>query len=563
MFPAQKTRLGSRAWFNAALKDIAKALGEDGRDCALHRWREHGRDFGDGVPVLEQMRELAVKSAQVKDAHARRAIQSAFWSDDPSEVEQMNVFLDGEVMREALTWQGMSEDKISEMAELCKTPENSTGHLRERRRLRRTVKQATATANLHLGLVGGQEGFKHCTPFERSLRNQQKARWRAYAEKKELACGDKKIKLMDVMEGAGKRKMAELYALMKGLESFAGAAEKTWAFVTLTAPPNMHPNPSHGKNTWDGTTPDQAHAWLHDAWHRAEARLRKLGIVISGLRVAEPHKDGCPHWHVLIFADPFEMAEIEATLREQEEWATDAGMKFVRSNGKASAASYAFKYVMKTVNSIEQLGGEAGTVDAWRSTWGIRAFQWFGMPGVGLWRDLRRLKECPPEPRLAGIWHAAKRGDGHAFIGLAGGLNRKARERPVRATVVTSERSKTVVFSLKEKPHGKSTPTGPAALAGLDMQIRVSLPKWRDPKAILLEDEEEFEGSVEVIQNDPREAKPLFEPWPETDDPPPDPEEFERDCSEFFRQTGRWPTEHDCVLRWPGLARLINSQMAH
>jgi len=91
------------------------------------------------------------------------------------------------------------------------------------------------------------------------------------------------------------------------------------------------------------------------------------------------------------------------------------------------------KYVLKTVGAIEKLEGEHATVDAWRSTWGMRAFAFLGMPPVGLWRKLRALKISPMDGSLCEIWQAVQDGNGCEFIRLAGGLNCKSKDRPFRA----------------------------------------------------------------------------------------------------------------------------------
>ncbi|WP_190274074.1 replication endonuclease [Gallionella capsiferriformans] len=274
--------------------------------------------------------------------------------------------------------------------------------------------------------------------------------------------------------------------MSKGLENYAKAEGLSWAFLTLTAPPQMHPNPTAGKNTWNGTTPDQAHAWISQAYKNAKERLRKKEIVLSGVRVVEPHQDGCPHWHLLVFAHPTEMQAIEASFRYQPEWKSEQGMKFVLDNGRATASTYLFKYVLKTINSVEKLEGELATVDSWRSTWGIRAFEFIGMPAQGMWRNLRATKECPTEPLVADMWRAANRGDACAFIGLNGGLNIKRRQRPVHTKIETTDNSKTIVFNL--------TDTGES--------IRIKSEKWK--LTPVLKNTDSTGGAV--IPNYPRKA---------------------------------------------------------
>lgn len=177
---------------------------------------------------------------------------------------------------------------------------------------------------------------------------------------------------------------------------------------------------------------------------------------MSGLRVVEPHADGCPHWHLLIFAMPKNIAIIENEFRhsKNKEWQSEAGCKFVVGNGKAKASSYIFKYVLKTLSSVEKLEGELASVDSWRSTWAIRSFQFFGMPPIGLWRKLRMVKVRPMDENLAAIWDAAVGGDGEKFIELSGGLAVKSSTRPVHSTTENNTDSLVKIVTFFDKNTG-------------------------------------------------------------------------------------------------------------
>jgi hypothetical protein len=458
---AASAKRGSREWFNSKLKLIAHDCGDEVRDLARSAWADIVHDepaqaAHDGVRALDMIHKVGKLAKDLRDPLAKRAIQKPLFDADIPALEKIEAVIDSDEIANLVHWQKKDEDAIAKTAQHWFDLEsridgrNARTELSIRRSIRREMKQSTAKINTLLGLVGANSN-KICTPHEIEIRNGQKARWREFGKKTVLRRGDEEVSMLDVMKAAGKKKLAEVYTLTKGLEAYAKAAGLTWAFVTLTAPPRMHSNPSHGKNTWDGTTPVEAHKWIREQWHGAEARLRKLGIVISGLRVVEPHQDGTPHWHALVFAHPEEMGTIEAELRScAPEWAAEAGLKFVTNNGKASAATYCFKYVLKTIGNVEKLDGELGAVDAWRSTWGIRSFQWFGMPSVALWRSLRAVKEAPTDPDVAGMWHAAKRGDAHAFIGLAGGLNVKKKARPVSVTQRSDEHEKQFLFFVRK-----------------------------------------------------------------------------------------------------------------
>lgn len=60
----------------------------------------------------------------------------------------------------------------------------------------------------------------------------------------------------------------------------------------------------------------QAHASLGKRWQSILRDLHRYGIGISGLRVVEPHKDGCPHWHLwLLYAPKHQQRILEVVMR--------------------------------------------------------------------------------------------------------------------------------------------------------------------------------------------------------------------------------------------------------
>lgn len=443
---------GSRSWFTSKLSKIKENGGDYTRELAAREWGKnvHGRleNAGyEGADVVDKIEKNAIKintlheaTKKIKDFAAKNkiekildfGIQKIIKTGSDSEIDRIAALLEKENIKNAIRFQSVSEDSIRRAANEFCTPDNKKSVLKIRRKFRKSAKQATAELNMSLNLIG-KNGYKHCTNYEIELRNQQKSKHRKFGEETILKRDETEIELIEVMKNSNRNRMAEILALTSGIEKFAAKKGMNWAFITLTCPPNMHSNPKFGTNKWDGTLPDAAHDWLKEKYKKVDARLRKKGIYISGLRVVEPHADGCPHWHLLIFALPKNMAKIEAEFRhsKNQEWKSDAGCKFVIGDGRTKATSYIFKYVIKTIGSVEKLEGELASVDSWRSTWAIRSFQFFGLPPVGLWRRLRSVKNQPLDSNLAEIWQAANAGDGEKFIELAGGLAVKNSTRPI------------------------------------------------------------------------------------------------------------------------------------
>lgn len=196
---------------------------------------------------------------------------------------------------------------------------------------------------------------------------------------------------------------AELLARIRGFERYADAHGHPALFVTLTAPSSYHAR--HAKSgeaiaQWNGATPRDVQRYLSRVWARIRARLAREQVTVYGFRVAEPHHDGCPHWHFLLFHKPAERAALEAAIRDHA-LAEDGGergaganrVKFERiDKAKGTATGYVIKYVAKSIDGhgvgedLHGGGAEAAAdrITAWARTWGIRQFQQIGGPAVGL-----------------------------------------------------------------------------------------------------------------------------------------------------------------------------------
>jgi len=71
----------------------------------------------------------------------------------------------------------------------------------------------------------------------------------------------------------------------------------------MNANPGKYHRVSKGKlvDRWNFTTPKEVNGYLNSVWACIWADLTRKGIEYFGIRVAEPHHDGTPHWHMLIY----------------------------------------------------------------------------------------------------------------------------------------------------------------------------------------------------------------------------------------------------------------------
>lgn len=283
-------------------------------------------------------------------------------------------------------------------------------------------------------------------------RIEQNARNAAMLEATEVESEDGETLRLSIAAGASTSNRAirrgELMTRIRGCEEWAEAHGMAGLFTTNTAPSRFHPMRHHeyggGANpNADGTfgpmqpnRPADAQAWLRKTWASTRARLAELGVPFFGFRVAEPHHDGCPHWHMLLWTAPEHVDDLRRVLRAQ--WLKDhpdePGAREHRFRAVAmergGAAGYIAKYIAKNIDDAampidgvqdpeagkDLFGGNAAKrVEAWAAQHRIRQFQAIGQPPVTVWRELRRVEA----ERIGGATPAVKDAHEAATRGLA------------------------------------------------------------------------------------------------------------------------------------------------
>ncbi|HWX02238.1 replication endonuclease [Collimonas sp.] len=152
------------------------------------------------------------------------------------------------------------------------------------------------------------------------------------------------------------RKQAVLH-----LEKIATDHGHVGVFATITAPSKYHPvrdksgelNPAwvaFGK-----PEPLEAQRYLRDIWMRIRATLHRDGIKLYGLRFSEQQRNGCPHWHLLMFVAPEYRQRYEEVITSFAQVEHD-GDDRRRSTllhleaGKNTAVGYIAKYIAKDID---------------------------------------------------------------------------------------------------------------------------------------------------------------------------------------------------------------------
>ena len=213
---------------------------------------------------------------------------------------------------------------------------------------------------------------------------------------------------------------SELMARLKGFEQVAKQERHAALFLTITCPSRFHPTTGGKTNpNWlasDRPTVKDGQAYLNKVWRNIGRRCSEEGtednpkqkISVYGFRFAEPHADGTPHWHAIIFVPYQQAQEFRRICREQcfKDSPNEAGARKHRftckplSLKRGSAVGYCSKYIAKNVDGFAvgedfETGTSALTtvqrVLAWKSANNIRQFQQIGGPTVTSWRELRRM----------------------------------------------------------------------------------------------------------------------------------------------------------------------------
>jgi len=267
----------------------------------------------------------------------------------------------------------------------------------------------------------------------------------------------------------------ELMVRMRGFEDTAADLGHLGLFITWTAPSKFHPWKTRGgkqdgktveNERYQGASPRETQRYLCKLWSYARAELKRQEISPYGFRVVEPHHDGTPHWHMLLFIPPEQCHALIGTLqryallhdqaelvRTRNQWGrycpafTDITPRFdwkIMNPAEGGATGYLAKYIAKNIDG-HRVGEdyEAGELSdhaaiaacGWASWHGLRQFQQIGGPGVGIWRELRRLPDLPgpaQDPQLELCRAMASHPDWAGYVREMGGPILPRADRPVR-----------------------------------------------------------------------------------------------------------------------------------
>lgn len=318
-----------------------------------------------------------------------------------------------------------------------------------RRQLRRAVVTKRETLANKSGEVSRARRQVYTTDETVSRKAERNASNAAMLEATEIEdAGGQVITLAQAVAASTANKAlrrGELMTRIRGAEEWATRAGMVGLFTTNTAPSRFHAVHQNGKRNHrhsgdesapgagdfgpvQPNTPRDAQGWLCKTWARCRSALARQGVPLFGFRVAEPHHDGCPHWHMLLWTRPEAMDKLRQVMRAYwlQENGEEPGAQEYRFKAepiradKGGAVAYVAKYISKNIDDVgaieaeghtdahageqgDLFGATARRVEAWASAWGIRQFQAIGQPPVTVWRELRRVDAAVIEGGTAAV----------------------------------------------------------------------------------------------------------------------------------------------------------------
>ncbi|MEH0832345.1 replication endonuclease [Pectobacterium cacticida] len=266
----------------------------------------------------------------------------------------------------------------------------------------------------------------------------------------------------------------ELMSTIAGIERYASEQKDVGMFITITTPSKYHPTRVIGKGdnenvqfnrSWDkeAFTPKDGQRYLVKIWGKMRTAFKDNDLKVYGMRVVEPHHDGTPHWHMMLFCKRAHRQPVIDIMRryalkeDGDERGADKYRFECKHLNKGGAAGYIAKYIAKNIDGYAldgQLDDETGkplrdmaaAVTAWASTWRIPQFKAIGIPTMGAYRECRssalrsvNLTDQFDE-MVEAVRCAADAGNFAAYIAAQGGANVSRELQTVRVARRVSDK---------------------------------------------------------------------------------------------------------------------------
>lgn len=399
----------------------------------------------------------------------------------------------------------------------------------QRRRIRSERHRVDGHVSWILGLTGGNQQFITNATFRGWEQRQENAK--AWASDKAITTleGEFVAKLSDVMATSKSARRATLIALTLGLTDKAKKLGLAPVFITLTLPTQYHPNPKKGRCSYDPSiSPKDAFNEMQERWGRVRALFSKRGIDFFGIWTAEPHEDGCPHRHGLIWLPIGQLNDLKSAIKKHFPGKRATKIKVLKGDGEATAkvSSYVLTYVLKATDAAGKPEKEVDEdhlenfrrMQGWASANAARRFGFIGLPKglIGTWRGIYNMAdENITDPRIRLIKKRMRKRQYASALTLLGAFD-KVETSDQRFQPVYRERQNKYREIYKQKIGIKNVFTGYYSL-------------WKTKDYVITDNDRSHK--VSFVVSSPRESADASSTSPKSQwKPPPD---------------GIWHTEED------------------
>jgi len=167
-----------------------------------------------------------------------------------------------------------------------------------------------------VGAVGGPKLYASDVGVEASReQNRRTRRWAEASVAVNVGSGER-LSMTEIMEHATTKRFNTLWSITKALEQYAVREGWTFVLITMTLPPEYHSRPKKGRNTWNPVYgPAHGAEELQRRWQVVRALQQRWGVFQCGVWTMEPHADGTPHRHAMVFVHPWELPKLMKSYR--------------------------------------------------------------------------------------------------------------------------------------------------------------------------------------------------------------------------------------------------------
>lgn len=262
------------------------------------------------------------------------------------------------------------------------------------RRINKNRKELLLYSAQLLKLIGGKGKFFRasilCDSLAKFYKEEMK-RTEDYVNSYRLIRASGRVLKLTKHEDKQRQKVAQIIRISKCLSDLAVKKGFTYSLITLTLPPVYHPNPTKGDCSFNGATPKQAHQKLMEFWKLIRANFAKSGLITGdsffGLQTCESQKDSTLHLHSLVYHSNKDTKLIHSIVNgvqdrhnKKAQHKTEKVRFDIKLNdGRASGATYVFKYITKTNAIYTEQDDNAIKNTACRFMYGARGFSFFGV----------------------------------------------------------------------------------------------------------------------------------------------------------------------------------------